>query len=86
MTLALTRLSPAKTGARMTLEQELQRIRDEGPGPIMEKQDCVWTRSEYPDGGIVWQTECGQIHEFMNDGPIENSHNFCPYCGRFLIS
>lgn len=41
---------------------------------------CKWT--EDSDG--VWETECGQMHEFITGTPQDNSHRFCPYCGAVL--
>ena len=39
---------------------------------------CKW---EEDDDGI-WFTMCGSAHQFGSDGPQENSHVYCPYCGR----
>src|SRR5690606_3775335 len=39
---------------------------------------CTWTQDA--DDGF-WYTECGNAYEFMEDGPEENNHKFCPYCG-----
>jgi len=41
---------------------------------------CRWT--EIAEG--CWKTECGEAHEFWVDGPTENKHRFCPYCGKRL--
>jgi len=41
---------------------------------------CMWTENE--DG--QWATGCGQIHEFMLEGPAENEYNYCPFCGQLL--
>jgi hypothetical protein len=43
---------------------------------------CAWREDEV-DGG--WITQCGEKHEFTNDGPKANHHRFCPYCGKALI-
>lgn len=40
---------------------------------------CEWG---YDAGDDVWQTACGQMHVFMDRGPAENDHKFCPYCGK----
>ena len=29
-----------------------------------------------------WDTLCGNEHIFLEGGPIENFHKYCPYCGR----
>lgn len=46
--------------------------------------ECRWTYHEtwYAD---YWQTECGNEHQFINDGPIENGYKYCPYCGKTVI-
>lgn len=41
------------------------------------KEICEWKQDE----GGVWETSCNELHEFMVDGPVENKHYFCPYCG-----
>lgn len=46
-----------------------------------ERGACTWTQDE--DDGF-WYTECGNAYEFMEDGPAENNHRFCPYCGGRL--
>lgn len=38
---------------------------------------CLWT----PDADGYWKTACGQGHTFTTDGPTENNHRFCCYCG-----
>jgi hypothetical protein len=43
---------------------------------------CRWTEDE--DG--VWDTECDEKHCFIVDGPRENNHAFCPYCGGLLLA
>jgi hypothetical protein len=50
------------------------------PGPL-----CIWTHDNDPDGGESWDTACNQKHQFMEGGPRENDHAFCPYCGRQLV-
>ena len=42
---------------------------------------CKWTFDEWTDS---WDTACGEKHQFMSDGPSENNHRHCPYCGRRL--
>lgn len=43
---------------------------------------CKWA---YDDSTESWDTGCGNKHQFMADGPKENEHKFCPYCGGELI-
>lgn len=45
---------------------------------LEDHQPCIWQQDE--DG--FWHTDCGQVHEFMNGSPAENSYVFCPYCGK----
>lgn len=40
-------------------------------------RECLWT----PDADGYWKTACGQGHTFTTDGPTENNHRFCCYCG-----
>jgi hypothetical protein len=47
---------------------------------ITGRMECKWTQDD--DG--IWHTACGNAHEFMNEGPSENEHHFCPYCGGLL--
>ncbi len=52
------------------------------PEPIVI---CVWTLGDAdPDYGDLWDTNCGNKHHFMDGGPRENEHAFCPYCGGML--
>ena len=49
------------------------------------KNACEWTEHVSPGGEIVWLTDCCHAHEFMADGPFENSYRFCPYCGKLIL-
>ena len=49
---------------------------NEAPGAAT----CEW---EQDDEGS-WGTSCGNLHSFIDDGPAENNHKFCPYCGGQL--
>lgn len=46
-----------------------------------ETTTCAWQEDE--DGN--WETDCGGMHTFIEGGPHENRHAFCPYCGRMLV-
>ena len=48
--------------------------------PAMGKM-CEWTYDEFSDS---WDTACDNKHCFMTDGPHENNHRYCPYCGLVL--
>lgn len=39
---------------------------------------CEWTVDD--DG--IYNSSCGQIFVFTDDGPIENKFRYCPYCGH----
>ena len=41
---------------------------------------CTWTQ----DADGIWNTSCGQAHEFNTGTPEENEHRYCPYCGKVL--
>ena len=42
---------------------------------------CLWTETD--DG--LWESSCGQIHEFMEGGPKDNCQKYCGYCGKLLV-
>ncbi|WP_225571195.1 hypothetical protein [Pseudomonas sp. Y24-6] len=44
--------------------------------------DCEWSQDE--DSGI-WNSGCGSIWSFHDDGPAENGMNFCHCCGKNLV-
>ena len=41
---------------------------------------CTWRQ----DADGVWWTACDNAHQFTTDGPIENKHAYCCYCGDRL--
>ena len=43
---------------------------------------CTW--KEDSDG--IFHTTCGNAHEFTSGGIAHNGYEFCPYCGRAIIS
>jgi hypothetical protein len=45
-------------------------------------ETCTWQEDE----NNAWETSCGNIFEFFNDGPKQNKFKFCPYCGRPISS
>lgn len=47
-----------------------------------ESTACTWT--EDADG--IWDTSCGQRHEFTSGGPALNGYRWCPCCGRRLAA
>ena len=42
-------------------------------------ETCNW---QPIDDSEFWGTECGELVEFIQDGPKENKFNYCPFCGR----
>lgn len=42
---------------------------------------CEW----YEDEDGVWDTACGAMWEFINDGPKENNMKFCHNCGKKVV-
>jgi len=44
-----------------------------------EENVCTWTAEEA--GDTMFETACGQSFQFFDDGPEENSFNFCHHCG-----
>lgn len=45
----------------------------------MQKAFCEWTYEGLED---YWATACGNKHVFIDGGPVDNKHKFCPYCGN----
>ena len=45
-----------------------------------DRPTCEWAQDD--EGN--WGTSCGNLHAFIEDGPVENNHKFCPYCGGRL--
>ena len=52
------------------------------PSPAAH-QPCEWRDPGEDD--VSWQTGCGKLWEFIDDGPSENGVKFCPYCGKPLV-
>jgi hypothetical protein len=45
---------------------------------------CHWTG--YSDCPDTWDTECGEVWQFMDGGPVDNDVEFCPYCGGVIAT
>lgn len=45
---------------------------------------CFWSLQDDVHRS-VWSTECGNVFEFMSEGPRENDFHYCPYCGNWLL-
>src|SRR5689334_21806249 len=50
---------------------------EKSTGQIPRTQ-CEWALDSDPDMD-VWHTECGQLWEFNEGGPTDNSMKFCPF-------
>lgn len=50
-------------------------------GCSVSEAKCEWREDQ--DG--TWWTECDEGHQFTTDGPVENNHRYCPYCGSELV-
>lgn len=48
---------------------------------INTKSTCSWKRWE----GGQYETQCGEVFEFTNDGIKENSAVYCQYCGAMIV-
>ncbi|ADX32136.1 hypothetical protein PAK_P30123 [Pseudomonas phage PAK_P3] len=44
----------------------------------------VWCR--WAQAGGLWFSDCGLEWGFIEDGPQENGMNYCPKCGKTLLS
>lgn len=53
---------------------------DKGGG-MMNKDCCEWKLDDWEEGEL-WNTECGEVEQFMNGTPDENKYKYCPYCGK----
>ncbi|UKM53851.1 hypothetical protein VL2_gp038 [Pseudomonas phage vB_PaeM_VL12] len=42
---------------------------------------CGWRQA-----GGLWFSDCGLEWGFIEDGPQENGMNYCPKCGKTLLS
>lgn len=45
------------------------------------KRTCHWKEDNWSGS---YDTGCGQKHCFIDGGPEENKHQFCPYCGKTI--
>ncbi|QEM41046.1 hypothetical protein [Pseudomonas phage vB_PaeM_RP7] len=45
---------------------------------------AVWCR--WSQAGGLWFSDCGLEWTFIEDGPKENGMNYCPKCGKVLLS
>ncbi len=43
---------------------------------------CQW---KFDQDYFKWDTDCGNAHQFMDEGPKANHYKYCPYCGRKVM-
>jgi len=48
----------------------------------MEINTCIWTVDGREHDETVFDTGCGNRHEFIVGGITDNNYKFCPYCGK----
>jgi len=48
----------------------------------LEGQTCEWSMDE---DSSTWETSCGKVFQFTEDGPKENGTVFCCYCGQRCV-
>lgn len=65
------------------LEEKLVGLLREAADALAPQTCCGWTNTDAEDGD-VFDTGCGQMFQFNEGGPLENSFTACPYCGRPL--
>lgn len=71
-----------KCGGHIPLGPDASNVcEDCGAGVFDDTTHCTWTEDD--DG--YWHSACGNMHRFIECGPGENHHRFCPYCGRSLV-
>lgn len=58
----------------------VSRMIDETTPERESETECIW--QEDADGNGIWETSCDNSYEFFTDGPKENKHKFCCYCGK----
>lgn len=45
-----------------------------------DESPCSWSDNEE-----YWESSCGLLFTFFDGGPVENSFNFCPSCGKKIV-
>jgi|SRR3989339_234568 hypothetical protein len=53
---------------------------------VVEEDKCVWKINHENDMyiGETWDTNCGNVFQFMEGGIEENNFKHCPYCGKTI--
>jgi hypothetical protein len=46
-------------------------------------RECSWSLVD--SDSDTWDSECGELHQFTVGGPVDNSYNYCPYCGGVMV-
>ena len=52
---------------------------------LLAEKVCGWSGICHDVEGDIWQTECGNSHVFFEGNPKDNSHVYCPYCGKKIV-
>ena len=54
--------------------------------PEKAERVCEWRRWALPNGGFIYESDCGETHQFVSSGPKENGARWwCFYCGGKLV-
>ena len=43
---------------------------------------CKWFNDENEDEAYAWESACGMLFIFNDEGPIENGFKYCPKCSK----
>ncbi len=50
-------------------------------GDLDYTETCKW-EFDSEDGDVIYQTECGNVHQFTEGNIKDNDHVYCAYCGK----
>lgn len=80
---AMLNQAPVKQPSSNPKSEHLQRAEKlaEDAAALVERvggATCAWGS----DDSGTWSGSCGAEWQFFDDGPVENSMNFCPGCGK----
>ena len=68
---------------RIVFSQQGRRVTVDSPPGSANVRHCLWRHYDSDTG--CYETSCGNIHQFPEDGPAENNFHWCPYCGGRLV-
>ncbi len=52
---------------------------------MAEITPCEWLM-HWENDYEVWRTGCDRAFEYMTGGPVENDYQFCPGCGKRIVT